>query len=40
MCFTDVRADKCLMASSGFQADVRALQKVLGAKHLVRFHEK
>ncbi|KAF9687737.1 hypothetical protein SADUNF_Sadunf02G0124100 [Salix dunnii] len=32
-------ADKCMMASSGFQADVRALQKVLGAKHLVRFHE-
>jgi len=27
------------MASSGFQADVKALQKVLGAKHLVRFHE-
>ncbi|KAA8515941.1 hypothetical protein F0562_019120 [Nyssa sinensis] len=29
-------ADKCVMASSGFQADVRALQKVLAARHLVR----
>ncbi|KAL6498783.1 Proteasome subunit beta type-1 [Orobanche gracilis] len=29
-------ADKSVMASSGFQADVRALQKVLTAKHLVR----
>ncbi|KAG5231247.1 Proteasome beta type family protein [Salix suchowensis] len=32
-------ADKCLMASSGFQADVRALQKVLGAKHLIYQHQ-
>uniref|UniRef100_A0A3Q7FIL8 Proteasome subunit beta n=1 Tax=Solanum lycopersicum TaxID=4081 RepID=A0A3Q7FIL8_SOLLC len=29
-------ADKCVLASSGFQADVRALQKVLAARHLVR----
>lgn len=42
--FTDVliynswrrRADKAVMASSGFQADVKALQKVLAARHLVR----
>nr|KJB22293.1 hypothetical protein B456_004G040900 [Gossypium raimondii] len=27
-------ADKCVMASSGFQADVRALQKQLAARHL------
>ncbi|KAL6517509.1 Proteasome subunit beta type-1 [Orobanche minor] len=27
-------ADKPVMASSGFQADVRALQKVLSARHL------
>ncbi|KAG6749398.1 hypothetical protein NC652_032698 [Populus alba x Populus x berolinensis] len=32
-------ADKCLMASSGFQADVKALQKVLGAKHLIYQHQ-
>ncbi|KAG5251459.1 hypothetical protein OIU76_007680 [Salix suchowensis] len=32
-------ADKCMMASSGFQADVRALQKVLGAKHLIYQHQ-
>lgn len=29
------RAEKCVMASSGFQADVKALQKVLSARHLV-----
>ncbi|KAJ8558341.1 hypothetical protein K7X08_005107 [Anisodus acutangulus] len=29
-------ADKCVLASSGFQADVRALQKVLAARHLVK----
>ena len=33
------RAGKCVMASSGFQADVRALQKHLAARHLVRFHK-
>ncbi|XP_042506815.1 proteasome subunit beta type-1 [Macadamia integrifolia] len=32
-------ADKCLMASSGFQADVRALQKVLTARHLIYQHQ-
>ncbi|KAK4858435.1 hypothetical protein QYF36_016386 [Acer negundo] len=30
-------ADKSLMASSGFQADVKALQKFLAARHLVSF---
>lgn len=46
--FTDVliydswccRADKAVMASSGFQADVKALQKVLAARHLVRLLPK
>ncbi|KAK3007512.1 hypothetical protein RJ639_014499 [Escallonia herrerae] len=33
------RADKSLMASSGFQADVRALQKVLAARHLIYQHQ-
>ena len=33
------RADKCVMASSGFQADVRALQKLLAARHLVRLQK-
>nr|XP_007153383.1 hypothetical protein PHAVU_003G030400g [Phaseolus vulgaris]ESW25377.1 hypothetical protein PHAVU_003G030400g [Phaseolus vulgaris] len=28
-------AEKCVMASSGFQADVKALQNVLSARHLV-----
>ncbi|WVZ14021.1 hypothetical protein V8G54_011587 [Vigna mungo] len=28
------RAEKCVMASSGFQADVQALKKVLEARHL------
>ncbi|KAJ4843348.1 Proteasome subunit beta type-1 [Turnera subulata] len=32
-------ADKCLLASSGFQADVKALQKVLGARHLIYQHQ-
>ncbi|KAJ4965514.1 hypothetical protein NE237_017363 [Protea cynaroides] len=32
-------ADKCLLASSGFQADVRALQKVLTARHLIYQHQ-
>ncbi|KAF5177165.1 Proteasome subunit beta type-1 [Thalictrum thalictroides] len=32
-------ADKCLLASSGFQADVRALQKVLSSRHLVYQHQ-
>lgn len=31
------RAEKSVMASSGFQADVKALQKHLAARHLVRF---
>ena len=31
-------ADKCVMASSGFQADVRALQKHLAARHLIYQH--
>lgn len=30
-------AEKSVMASSGFQADVKALQKHLAARHLVRF---
>lgn len=29
------RADKCVMASSGFQGDLKALQKNLAARHLV-----
>ncbi|MED6145219.1 Proteasome subunit beta type-1 [Stylosanthes scabra] len=32
-------ADKCVMASSGFQADVKALQKVLSARHLIYQHQ-
>ncbi|KAK1376312.1 Proteasome subunit beta [Heracleum sosnowskyi] len=32
-------ADKSVMASSGFQADVRALQKVLAARHLTYQHQ-
>ncbi|KAK4418764.1 ATP-dependent DNA helicase 2 subunit KU80 [Sesamum alatum] len=32
-------ADKSVMASSGFQADVRALQKVLAARHLIYQHQ-
>ncbi|XP_068659093.1 proteasome subunit beta type-1-like isoform X2 [Aristolochia californica] len=32
-------ADKCIMASSGFQADVRALQKNLAARHLIYQHQ-
>ncbi|KAK1279735.1 Proteasome subunit beta type-1 [Acorus gramineus] len=32
-------ADKAVMASSGFQADVRALQKNLAAKHLTYQHQ-
>ncbi|RVX00940.1 Proteasome subunit beta type-1 [Vitis vinifera] len=30
---------KCVMASSGFQADVRALQKHLAARHLIYQHQ-
>ena len=30
------RADKAVLSSSGFQADVKALQKVLTSRHLVR----
>ncbi|GAY41998.1 hypothetical protein CUMW_063570 [Citrus unshiu] len=33
------RADKCVMASSGFQADVKALQKLLAARHLIYQHQ-
>jgi hypothetical protein len=29
------RTDKCVLASAGFQADVRALQKNLDARHQV-----
>ncbi|PON35862.1 Proteasome B-type subunit [Trema orientale] len=32
-------ADKCFLASSGFQADVRALQKNLAARHLSYQHQ-
>ncbi|XP_073064956.1 proteasome subunit beta type-1-like [Primulina eburnea] len=32
-------ADKSVMASSGFHADVRALQKVLAARHLIYQHQ-
>lgn len=32
-------ADKTFLASSGFQADVRALQKVLAARHLTYQHQ-
>ncbi|KAK7251994.1 hypothetical protein RIF29_26127 [Crotalaria pallida] len=32
-------ADKCVMASSGFQADVKALQKQLSARHLIYQHQ-
>ncbi|KAF7844769.1 proteasome subunit beta type-1 [Senna tora] len=31
--------DKCVMASSGFQADVKALQKNLSARHLIYQHQ-
>ncbi|KAD6453142.1 hypothetical protein E3N88_07847 [Mikania micrantha] len=32
-------ADKSFMASSGFQADVKALQKVLSSRHLIYQHQ-
>ncbi|KAI7755441.1 hypothetical protein M8C21_015906 [Ambrosia artemisiifolia] len=32
-------ADKSYMASSGFQADVKALQKVLSSRHLIYQHQ-
>ncbi|CAM8936703.1 unnamed protein product [Rhodiola kirilowii] len=32
-------ADKCYMASSGFQGDVKALQKHLNARHLIYQHQ-
>ncbi|BBG97425.1 N-terminal nucleophile aminohydrolases superfamily protein [Prunus dulcis] len=35
----DSRADKAVLASSGFQADVKALQKHLAAKHLIYQHQ-
>lgn len=35
LCICSFRADKSVMASSGFQADVKALQKNLAARHLV-----
>ncbi|KAI3498948.1 hypothetical protein L1887_34737 [Cichorium endivia] len=33
------RADKSIMASSGFQADVKALQKVLASRHSIYQHQ-
>ena len=33
--FPSNRADKCVLASSGFQGDIKALQKNLAAKELV-----
>lgn len=32
-------ADKCVLASSGFQADIKALQKNLSARHLIYQHQ-
>ncbi|CAN0889805.1 Proteasome subunit beta type-1 [Linum grandiflorum] len=32
-------ADKCILASSGFQADMKALQKHLAARHLIYQHQ-
>ncbi|CAD5196484.1 proteasome subunit beta type-1 [Musa acuminata AAA Group] len=32
-------ADKCVMASSGFQGDLKALQKNLAARHLIYQHQ-
>ncbi|CAN1308227.1 Proteasome subunit beta type-1 [Linum perenne] len=32
-------ADKCVLASSGFQADMKALQKQLAARHLIYQHQ-
>ncbi|KAK4772236.1 hypothetical protein SAY86_014011 [Trapa natans] len=32
-------ADKCVMASNGFQADVKALQKLLAASYLIYQHQ-
>ncbi|XP_014510758.2 proteasome subunit beta type-1, partial [Vigna radiata var. radiata] len=32
-------AENCLMASTGFQADVQALQKVLESRHLIYQHQ-
>ncbi|CAF1832984.1 unnamed protein product [Brassica oleracea] len=38
--YSDVyRADKAVLSSSGFQADVKALQKVLNSRHLVYQHQ-
>eukprot|EP00268_Persea_americana_P066184 TRINITY_DN8960_c0_g1_i1.p1 TRINITY_DN8960_c0_g1~~TRINITY_DN8960_c0_g1_i1.p1 ORF type:complete len:113 (-),score=12.90 TRINITY_DN8960_c0_g1_i1:255-593(-) len=34
------KADKCVLASSGFQADVKALQKNLVARHLICWHQQ
>jgi hypothetical protein len=31
------RADKCVLASSGFQGDIKALHKNLAARELVKF---
>ncbi|CAN0889801.1 Proteasome subunit beta type-1 [Linum grandiflorum] len=33
------QADKCILASSGFQADMKALQKHLAARHLIYQHQ-
>jgi hypothetical protein len=35
LCLPSIRTDKCVLASSGFQADIKALQKNLSAKELV-----
>ena len=32
-------ADKCVLASSGFQANIKALQKNLSARHLIYQHQ-
>ncbi|GAA0176602.1 protease [Lithospermum erythrorhizon] len=37
--YTEQMADKAVMAFSGFQADVRALQKHLSARHLIYQHQ-
>lgn len=34
------RADKCVLASSGFQGDIKALHKNLAARELVKFTTK
>ncbi|KAF2602109.1 hypothetical protein F2Q70_00025655 [Brassica cretica] len=34
-----IKSDKAVLSSSGFQADVKALQKVLNSRHLVYQHQ-